>query len=273
MPGSEVFVHPTAVVDPKTELDKGVFVGPGCVLGPNVKLGRNTRLAAHCYIEGDTEVGPDCDLSPHVTLGTPPQDVGYQGEETRLRIGGRNRFREFFTCHRATAKDLGITSIGDDNYFMAYTHVAHDCKVGDHTIMVNNASLGGHVEVGDHAFISALSAVHQFCRVGRYALIGGGSIVVQDVLPFCRFAGARPLLFYGINAIGLRRQGFSKDQLRLIKEAIKILVSSEMNTDQAVRRIKKELPSTAEREEILDFVRSSKRGIAKKQGGRWESSE
>jgi UDP-N-acetylglucosamine acyltransferase len=273
MSDPDVFIHPTSVVDPKAELDSGVYIGPGCFIGPDVRIGRNTRLAALCYVEGNTEIGADCLLSSHVVLGAPPQDIGYQGEKTRLIIGTRNRFREFFTAHRATSKDRGETVIGDDNYFMAYTHVAHDCIVGSHTVMVNNSSLGGHVELGDHAFISALSAVHQFCRVGKYTLIGGGSIVVQDVLPYCRFAGARPILFYGINAVGLRRQGFSRDQMRVVKDAVRILFDSDINTTQALQKIEKELPATAEREEILEFVKRSKRGIVKKQGDRWESSE
>jgi len=273
MSDPEVAVHPSATVHPDAELDRGVSVGPGSVISARVKIGKNTQLSAHCYIEGDTEIGSDCLLSPHVTIGTPPQDLGYQGEPTRVIIGNRNSFREFFTCHRATIKDRGETVIGDDNYFMAYTHVAHDCIVGDHTVMVNNSSLGGHVEVHDYAFLSALSAVHQFCRVGKYALVGGGSIVIQDILPFCRFAGARPLLFYGINSIGLRREGFSRDQIRVVKEAVSIIFDPLVNTTQALQKIEKDLPATAEREEILDFVRKSKRGIAKKQDDTWMSSE
>jgi UDP-N-acetylglucosamine acyltransferase len=273
MSDPEVTVHPTATVDSNVELDTGVSVGPGCVIASGVKIGKNTKLISQCYIEGNTEIGPDCLLSSHVTIGTPPQDVGYRGEPTRVIIGSRNRFREFFTCNRATVKENGETIIGSDNYFMAYTHVAHDCVVGNHTVMVNNASLGGHVEIQDYSFLSALSAVHQFCRVGRYALVGGGSIVVQDILPFCRFAGARPLLFYGINAIGLRRQGFSKDQIRVIKEVVNILFDPANNSSQALKKISKEVPATAEREDILDFVRNSKRGICKKQEESWKPTE
>jgi UDP-N-acetylglucosamine acyltransferase len=272
MSDREVAVHPSAVVDKDAELDTGVEVGPGCIIAAGVRIGRNTRLLANCYIEGGTEIGADNLLYPHVIIGTPPQDVGYKGESTKVLIGSRNCFREFFTCHRATAKDRGETVIGSDNYFMAYSHVAHDCVVGDHVVMVNNSSLGGHVEAHDHAFVSAMSAVHQFCRIGKYALVGGGSIVVQDVLPYCRFAGARPLLFYGINAIGLRRQGFSRDQLRLIKEAVNILFDPSYNTTKALQKIEKDLPATAERQDILDFVHFSKRGISKKQGDRWQSS-
>lgn len=273
MSDTEVIIHSTATVHKDVELDSGVSIGPGCVIASGVKIGKNTKLISHCYIEGDTEIGPDCVLSSHVTIGTPPQDIGYQGDPTRVIIGSRNRFREFFTCNRATVKDQGVTVIGSDNYFMAYSHVAHDCIVGNYTVMVNNASLGGHVEIQDYAFLSALCAVHQFCRIGKYALIGGGSIVVQDVLPFCRFAGARPLLFYGINTIGLRRQGFSRDQLKVIKSSINLLFDPANNTSQALQRIKKELPATAEREEILEFAQNSKRGICKKQGALCKSTD
>lgn len=271
MRSGEVFIHPTAIVHPDCQLDGGVWIGPHCYVGEKVTIHRNTRLDAHLYVEGKTEIGPDCRFSPYSVIGSPPQDVGYQDEDTAVRIGSRNIFREFITIHRGTAKGGGETVIGDDNYFMAYSHIAHDCRVGNGTVFTNAATLAGHVHVDDYATISAFSAVHQFCRVGKHAYIGGFTVVTQDVLPFCRVAGMRPVLIYGLNAVGLRRRGFSRERLQALKEMFKIIFYSNLNTSQAVEKIKTLFPPSPDREEILAFIESSKRGIIKKTATPWEN--
>jgi len=267
----EVFIHPTATVHPRSELDEGVWIGPHCYVGEKVTIHRNTRLEAYLYIEGRTEIGPDCRFSPFSVIGTPPQDVTYGDEETLVRIGSRNIFREFMTIHRGTAKGGGQTVIGDDNYFMAYSHIAHDCRVGNGTIFTNAATLGGHVQVDDYATISAFSAVHQFCRIGKHAYVGGFTVVTQDVLPFCRVAGMRPVLIYGLNAVGLRRRGFSRERITALKEMFKVIFYSDLNTSQAVDRIKATFSPSEDRDEILAFIAASKRGIIKKAASPWEN--
>ncbi len=270
MSGNEVFIHPTATVHPKAQLASGVWIGPYCCVGEKVKIHKNTRLAAHIYIDGLTEIGSDCNLSPFASIGTPPQDVSYRGEETLVKIGDRNIFREFVTIHRGTVKGGGKTLIGNDNYFMDYSHIAHDCFVGNETIFTNAATLGGHVTIEDYVTVGAFSGIHQFCRVGRYAFIGGFTVVTQDVLPFCRVAGSRPVILYGLNSIGLRRRGFSRERLRILKEMFKIIFYSDLNTTQAVEKVKSLYPKSEDREEIINFIHSSQRGIIKKATEKWE---
>lgn len=264
-------IHPTASIDPSAEIEEGVVVGPFCVIGKGVRLRRGTRLEAHVILKGNTEVGNDCLFSPYSVIGTEPQDVGYEGEETRVIIGSRNIFREFITVHRGTVKGGGVTRIGDDNYFMAYTHIAHDCLVGNKSIFINGATLGGHVLVDDYATVGAFSGVHQFCRIGKYAFVGGFSVITQDVLPFSRVAGMRPVKVYGVNAIGLRRNGFSPERIRTVREMIKIILYSNLNTTQAVAKIKAEIPESLDREEVLNFIATSRRGIIKKVAEEWEA--
>jgi len=261
---NDVAVHPTAVVHPQARLEAGAWVGPHCVIGEHVSLGRNTRLESHVALSGWTEIGADNRFSPFASVGTEPQDLGYKGEPTRVRIGDRNVFREFVTVHRATTKENRLTLIGSDNYFMAYTHVAHDCRVGDRTIFLHQATLGGHVAVGDSAMVGAMSGVHQFCRIGRLAFMGGGSMITQDVVPFCRVVGQRPTRVLGLNIIGLRRNGFSNARIAALKDIYKLFFFSGLNTSEAVERIKAECPPGEDREEVLEFIRSAKRGIVKK---------
>ena len=271
MSRSDVTVHPSASVHAEAVLEPGVWVGPGCVIGPRVTIRRNTRCEAHVVVGGWTEIGADCRFSPFAAVGGEPQDVGYKGEETRIEIGARNVFREFVTVHRATTKQDRLTRIGDDNYFMAYSHVAHDCVVGDRTIFLHAATLGGHVTVGDWATVGALSAVHQFCRIGRFAFMGGGTLVVQDVLPFARVVGQRPTRVLGLNTIGLRRNGFSNARIAALKAMFKIVFFSDLNTQQAVERLRADVPDGEDRAEILGFIASSKRGLVKKAAEAWES--
>jgi len=270
MSPSEVFVHPTSVVSPKAQLGEGVWVGPHCVIGDKVEIGGNTRLEGNIQILGSTEIGESCLFSPFSVIGGEPQDVGYRQEDTRVRIGGRNTFREFITIHRGTVKGGGETVVGSGGYFMAYSHIAHDCRVGNEVVFTNAATLGGHVSVDDFVTISAFSSVHQFCRIGKYAYIGGFTVVTQDVVPFAKVAGMRPVLFYGPNAIGLRRRGFSRERIQVVKDIFKLLFYSELNTSQAVERIQAQIPAGEDRDEVIRFIESSKRGIVKKPSGPWD---
>ena len=271
MSSHDITIHSTATVHPKARLDSGVWVGPGCVIGEKVSLGRNTRLESSVSIIGLTEVGADCRFAPFSSVGTEPQDVGYQGDETAVRIGDGNIFKEFVTVNRGTVKGGGVTRIGDRNYFMAYSHIAHDCQVGNEIILTNNTTLGGHVVVQDFAYLSGFVGVHQFCRIGRYAFIGGFTVVTQDVLPFTKVAGMRPLKIYGLNSIGLRRRGFSNERIHALRDMIKILYYSDLNTTQALDKILSSFPPGEDREEIIGFIRASKRGIVKKTAEKWET--
>ena len=266
----DTVVHPTAEVHPRARLDIGAWIGPSCIIGPHVSIGKNTRLESHVSIEGHTEIGEDCRFFPFSSIGTDPQDVTYAGEETRLSIGSRNTFREFMTVNRGSAKDEGLTRIGSDNYFMAYSHIGHDCRVGDHIVFINGVTLGGNCRVDDYAQVSAFTGFHQFCRVGKYAFIGGYSVITQDVLPFCKVAGGRPPLIFGPNAIGLRRLGFSRDRIKSIKSMFKLIFLSDLNTTQAVDRMTQEIPPSPDREEVLSFIQASTRGIIKKLSDEWK---
>jgi len=271
MTRDETFIHPSAIVHPGSRLDRGVHVGPFSIIGENVTVGKNTRFEAHVYVEGNTTIGEDCRFFPYAMVGTEPQDVGYKEEQTFLKVGDRNIFREFITLHRGTKKGGGKTSVGNDNYFMAYTHVAHDCQVGHGTVFGNAASLAGHVAVEDFTYIGPFSGIHQFCRVGKYAFVGGYSVCTQDVLPFCRVAGDRPTLLYGMNSVGLRRREFSKERVNGIKGMLKILLYSDLNTSQALSAIKENYPSGEDRDELIRFIESSKRGFVKKATEKWGS--
>jgi UDP-N-acetylglucosamine acyltransferase len=269
MSEGEVSVHPTASVHPKAQLDSKVRIGPYVVIGENVTILENTVIDAHVCILGKTEVGKSCRFSPFSSIGTEPQDLSYKGEETCVRIGNDNVFREFLTVHRGTVQGRGETVIGSGNYFMAYSHVAHDCVVGDKTVFLHGATLGGHVVVDDFCTVGALSGTHQFCRIGKHSFLGGNTVITQDVLPFSRVAGARPTLFYGLNAIGLRRQGFARERIQALKEMFKIIFYSNVNTTQAMEKIEKQFSPGEDRDEILRFIRESKRGIVKKPSEKW----
>jgi UDP-N-acetylglucosamine acyltransferase len=267
----ETYVHPSALVSSKAKLDLGVWVGPSSIIGENVTIGKNTRIDAKVYIDGHTEIGEDCRFWPFVSVGTEPQDLTYDAQDTAVKIGDKNIFREFITINRGTAKGGGATVIGSDNYLMAYSHVAHDCVVGSGTIFMHGATLGGHVSVGDFATVCAMGGIHQFCRIGKFAFIGGKSTITQDVLPFCRVAGERPTQFYGLNTIGLRRKGFSRDRIKALKGMFKIIFYSDLNTSHALSRIEEEFPLSEDRDDIIAFIRSSKRGFVKKPGDRWDA--
>lgn len=270
MSDPDISIHPSAVVHPGARLEAGVHVGPYCIVGSDVVLGRNVRLEGHVSITGCTRIGEDCRFAPFTSIGTEPQDTGYKDEPTRVDIGAANVFKEFITVHRGTVKGGGVTRIGDRNTFMAYSHIAHDCLIGNETVFTNAATLGGHVEVGDYAVMGAFSGVHQFCRIGRHAFIGGFTVLTQDIPPFIRVAGMRPTHIYGLNAVGLRRRGYSRERIRALSEMIKILFYSDLNTRQAAARIETSFPPGEDRDELLTFLRSSKRGIIKKADSRWD---
>ncbi|HSK08909.1 MAG TPA: acyl-ACP--UDP-N-acetylglucosamine O-acyltransferase [Vicinamibacterales bacterium] len=269
----DVSIDPSATVHPDARIGSGSVIGRYVTIGPRVTLGRNCRVGPSTVVDGWTEIGDDNDISPFVSIGLPPQDLKYQGEETRVVIGDRNVIREFVTIHRGTVGGGGITRIGDRNLFMAYAHVAHDCHVGSQIIFANNATLGGHVHVEDCATISALSGVHQFCRVGRHAFIGAHSAVTKDAMPYAKTVGNRARI-YGLNSIGLARRGFSPETINKLKRAYRYLLVSKLNTSRAVSRIEAD-PSLQcpEVRYLIDFIRSSHRGVLLRRPTRRADSE
>mgnify|MGYP001475440906 FL=1 len=263
-----VEIDPTALVDPSAEIGAGSVIGSHAIIGGNVKLGRRCHIGASAVVDGQTEIGDDTKVFPCASIGLIPQDLKFHGEESRLVIGQRNIFREFVTIHRGTQGGGGITRIGNDNLFMAYAHVAHDCTVGNHTIFGNGATLGGHVSVEDYATISALSGVHQFCRVGEHAFVGGFSVVTRDALPYARTVGNRARV-YGVNTIGLVRRGFSPSVITQLKRVYRYLLQSKLNTSQALERIQADKTLLcAEVDYLVNFIRSSERGVGLRRPGR-----
>jgi UDP-N-acetylglucosamine acyltransferase len=261
-------VHPSAVVHEGAIIGAGTEVGPGAVIGAHVTIGVGCHVGASTVIDGWTTIGDGTQVFPFASIGLVPQDLKFAGEMSRLVVGKRNIFREFVTVHRGTQGGGGETRIGDDNLFQAYSHVAHDCVVGNKTIFGNGATLGGHVVVEDYVIVSALSGVHQFCRVGRYAFIGGASVVTKDALPFGRTVGNRAR-FYGLNTIGLVRRGFSQDTVRRLKQAYRYLMQSKLNASQALTQIEADpLVKCPEVEYLVAFIRSAKRGVTLKRATR-----
>ena len=257
-------IHPTAIINPGAELGRDVVVGPYCVVGPEVRIGDRTMLGPYVSIQSSTIIGEDCRFHGHGSIGTDPQDLKYKGEPTHLQIGDRNVFREFVSMNRGSAHGGGITRIGNDGLFMAYSHVAHDCQVGDHVIFANAATLAGHVTVGDHAQVGAFSAVHQFCRVGPHAFIGGFSVVTRDALPYIKTVGPRnEARIYGINTIGLARKGLSADSIEELKRIYRILFRSQLNTAEALARVRKEGWTAPEVTVLIQFIENSERGFIK----------
>jgi len=258
-PGA-AYVDPSADVHPSARLGEGTIVAANCTIGPEVTVGRRCRIDASVVIDGWTDIGDETRIFPMASIGLAPQDLKYQGERTRLTIGKRNTIREFATINRGTAGGGGHTTIGDNNLLMAYVHVAHDCHVGSHTIFGPHATLGGHVSVEDYSNISAGSAVHQFCRVGKYGFVGGYSVVTKDALPFGRTIGGRPARIFGVNSIGLARRGFSTDTINQLKRAYRYLLQA--NTTHALAQIDADSTlSSPEVRYLVEFIRSSQRGV------------
>ena len=256
-------VHRTAIVAPGARISDTAEVGPYCIVGDEVEIGPGTRMMAHVFLEGPTWIGADNIFYPYTTVGVASQDLKYAGERAETRIGSRNKIREFVTIHRGTQGGGLVTSLGDDNLLMAYTHVAHDVSVGDHTVLANGVTLGGHVTVGDWAVIGAFTGVHQFCRVGRHAFIGGYSVVTQDILPFSSTVSEREIRVFGANRTGLERRGFAMPAIEGLQTAFRLLTRANLNTSQAIERIRAEVPASAELEELLEFIRVSERGFVK----------
>ena len=256
-------IHSTAIIDPKAKIHPSCKIGPYCVIGAGVERGKGCHLVSHVVMEGPTKIGVDNGFFPFSSIGLAPQDLTYAGEPTRLEIGDHNEIREFVTINRGTVKGGSLTRIGDSNLIMAYTHVAHDCQIGSHIIMANGATLGGHVVVEDWANVGALCPVHHFVRIGTHSIVGGGSTVTRDVLPFSKTSAERGTHAYGLNAIGLERRGFSKERIKKLHHAYRLLLASKLNTSQALEKMKVEADRGEDVDLLIRFIESSERGVIK----------
>jgi len=256
-------IHPTAIIDKSAKIPSSCEIGAYCVIGPDVQLGENCRLLPHAAIEGPTKIGSDNSIFPFAAIGMAPQDVTYRGEPTRLEVGDHNEIREYVTINRGTVKGGGVTRVGSHLLIMAYTHIGHDCVIGDHAMLVNGATLAGHVTVEEWAVVGALCPVHQFVRIGTHSYIGGGTTITQDVLPFSMTSAARETHTYGMNKVGLERRGFSKERMAKIHHAYKILLASKLNTSQALERLKAETGRGEDVDMLIRFIEASERGIIK----------
>ena len=253
-------IHPTAIVSPQAELAADVVVGPYSVIGERVRIGSGTVIGPHVVIKGPTTIGAGNRIRQFASIGEDPQDKKYAGEDTRLEIGDRNLIREFCTINRGTAQDEGVTRVGNDNWLMSYTHIAHDCRVGDHVIMSNNATLAGHVQVGDHAILSGFAAIHQFCRIGVHSFVGGLAGITRDVLPYMLVAGQPPEP-HGINQEGLKRRGFTPEQIRNLKEAYRVLYRSNLKLAEAREQLGALAATQPEVAVLVAFIDGSERSI------------
>ncbi len=256
-------IHPTAIVEAGAIVPESCKIGPFCTVASNVEMGEECELISHVVLHGPTRIGSRNRIYPFTSIGMGPQDLTFKNDPTRLEIGDRNEIREFVTIHRGTIKGGGLTKIASDCLLMAYSHIAHDCRVGDHVIMANAATLAGHVIVEDWATIGAFSPVHQFVHVGTHAYIGGGSIITQDVLPFSKTCAVRDVHAYGANSIGLERRGFSKERVRDIQRAFRVLLHSKLNTTQALERLRSEGNLSEDVEILIRFIEHADRGIIK----------
>src|SRR3989475_9089889 len=256
-------VHPTAIVDPGANVHPTCAIGPYCRIGANVELGEACQLISHVVMEGPSRIGVHNQFFPFCSVGPAPQDMSYAGEATRLERGDHNVIREFATINRGTMKGGGLTRVGSHTLIMAYAHIAHDCVIGDHVILANAATLGGHVIVEEWATVGALCPVHHFVRIGAHSFVGGGTTITRDVLPFSKTAAARDTHAYGLNALGLERHGFSKERIRKIHHAYKLLQASKLNTSQALERLKAEPDRGEDVDMLIRFVEASERGVIK----------
>jgi len=256
------FIHASAIVSPQAKIGQDCYIGAYSIVGEKVVLGDRVQLESHVVIDGKTEIGDETRVFPFVSIGLAPQDLKYKGEESATKIGKRNQIREFVTVHRGTQGGGGLTRIGNDNLLMAQAHVAHDCRIGNEVIMANAATLAGHVEIADRANIGAYSGIHQFCRIGLEAFVGGYSVIVKDALPFAISQGNHAKC-YGLNRLGLKRRGYSKETIKKLHHAYHLLLSSKLNTSQAVEKIKLDVKDCAEVDLLIDFIETSKRGVVK----------
>ena len=256
-------IHPTAIIDSKADIEGGVEIGPYCVIEKGVSISEGTKIGPHVVIREGTQIGKECQISQFASIGEAPQSVAYKGEKTSLLIGDRNIIREFITLHRGTIKGGGKTVIGNENFIMAYSHVAHDCQIGNQVIMANGATLAGHILIEDHAIIGGLSAIHQFCQIGAHAIISGLTGVSQDVPPYMMAAGSRAKL-YGLNTVGLKRANFSEETLRALKKAYRIIFRSGLTLEKALKQVgEDEIAQMIEVQHLIEFIQRSKRGISR----------
>ncbi len=256
------FIHETAIVSSHAQIGAECHIGAFSVIGDEVVLGDKVRLESHVVIDGATKIGDETRIFPFVSIGLAPQDLKYAGEATRTEIGRRNHIREFVTVHRGTTGGGGLTRIGDDNLLMAQAHIAHDCHIGNEVIMANAATLAGHVEIADRANIGAYSGVHQFCRVGLEAFVGGYSVVVKDAPPFATIQGNHAKC-YGLNRVGMKRRGYARESIEKLHRAYHLLLSAKLNTTQALEKIREEITDCAEVDLLIEFIETSKRGVVK----------
>lgn len=259
MAGLGSSVHATAVIDDAAGLAADVVVGPYAVIGPNVTVGAGTRIGPHVVLERDTTIGRDCRIHAGAVLGGDPQDLKYRDESSQLIVGDRTVVRECVTLNRGTAAS-GRTVVGSDCLLMAYVHVAHDCVIGNHVVLANSVHMGGHIEIEDWAVVGGITAIHQFVRIGRHAIVGGASAVRKDVPPYVKAAG-NPIALYGLNSLGLERRGFDAEVRTALRRAYRLLFQSKLNVTQAVERVRSELPGLPEIEHLLEFIERSQRGI------------
>jgi len=256
-------IHPTVIIDSKADIGGGVEIGPYCVIEKGVSISEGTKIGPHVVIREGTQIGKQCQISQFASIGEAPQFSGYKGEKTFLLIGDRNIIREFVTLHRGTVKGGGKTVIGNENFIMAYSHVAHDCQIGNQVVMANGATLAGHILIEDFAIIGGLSAIHQFCRVGTYAIIGGITGVILDIPPYTKAQGDRAKLF-GLNTVGLKRANFSEETLKALKKAYRIIFRSGLTLEKAMKQVgEEEISQTPEVQHFLQFIQGSKRGITR----------
>ncbi len=256
-------IHPTAIVDPTAKIAESAEIGPYSVIGADVSIGARTRIMSHVVMEGPLDVGEDNVFFPYSTIGLAPQDLKYRGERSCTHIGHRNKIREFVTIHRGTEGGGMLTALGDDNLLMVQVHIAHDVQMGSHCVLSHAATIGGHVAIEDWSVVGAGSAIHQFCRIGRHAMIGGYSVVTQDVLPFSTTSGKREIKVYGENKTGLERRGFSAESIEALHKAFRLLSRSKLNTSQALEKIQAEVGAFSEVGELLQFMAASGRGFIK----------
>jgi len=256
-------VHPTAIVHPGAKLANGVGVGPYSVIGAHVEIGEGTEVMSHCVIDGHTRIGKRNHIFPFASIGMIPQDLKFHGEASSVEIGDENSIREFVTIHSGTADGDGVTRVGSHNLLMAYVHIAHDCKVGNYVIMANSASLAGHIEIEDHATVGPFCGIHQFSKIGAYSFLGAFSVVNLDILPYSKTTAPRPLGVYGANKLGLERRGVHAEDVKELEAAFRLLTRAKLNTSQALEAIEAKGFRSPHVKVLVDFIRNSKRGVAK----------
>jgi len=255
-------IHATALVDPKAEVESNVEIGPYSVIKEDVFIGAGTRIGPHVVIDPYVTIGPNCQIYQYAAIGAVPQSLKFEGEKTYVKIGQRSIIREFVTIHRGTAFGGGITEVGEDNFLMAYTHVAHDCRMGSHVVLANNATMGGHITIGNYATVGGLVAIHQFARIGEHAFVGGKAAVVKDIPPFMIAAGDRARL-HGLNIVGLKRAGFSPNALTQLKKTYRLIFRIGLTLNEAIERVQAEVEQIPEVVRLIEFIKASERGITR----------